>query len=159
MEKKEKAADVYEKLRKKYDLPKFDELNNEFEISSIKQLTKTDFPLRVIRRRITDKLAMFCNILQSLLLPNTGSAINMFEIKLFNEEDKTKIEKLLADMMFLERKSLLLDITSDEKVEAEFLRTSWKQWPRFSVEMAKIAEKMSEGWRLEEKSDKTQYFG
>lgn len=156
---KGKINEDYENLRKKYDLPKFDELNNEFEVSSIKQFEKSDFPLRVIRRRITDKLAMFCNILQSLILPNTGSAINMFEIKLFDEDDRTNIEKLLAEMMFWERKSLLLDIKSEEKEETEFLKLVWKEWALFSVEMVKIAEKMSLGWRKEEKTDKTQYFG
>ena len=102
---------------------------------------------------------MFCNILQSLILPNTGSAINMFEIKLFDEDDRTNIEKLLAEMMFWERKSLLLDIKSEEKEETEFLKLVWKEWALFSVEMVKIAEKMSLGWRKEEKTDKTQYFG
>lgn len=158
-DKKDKINENYENLRKRHDLPKFEDLNNEFEVSSIKQLEKTDFMLRVIRRRITDKLAMFCNILQSLILPNTGSAINMFEIKLFDEDDRTNIEKLLAEMMFWERKSLLLDIKSEEKEEAEFLKTVWNEWPLFSVEMVKFAEKMSLGWRKEEKSDKTQYFG
>ncbi len=159
MGKKEKATELYESLTKRYDLPKFDDLNKEFEISSIKQLDKTDFLLRVIRRRITDKLAMFCNILQSLILPNTGSAINMYELKMFDENDKEQIEKLLAEMMFLERKSLLLDIKSEDNVEVEFLKTTWKQWPKFSIEMAKIAEKMSKGWKQEDKLDKTQYFG
>ncbi len=156
---KNKAAENYEKLRVKYDLPKFDDLNNEFEISSIKQFNTSDFPLRLIRRRITDKLAMFCNILQSLILPNTGSVVNMYEIKLFGEEERHKIDKLLADMMHLERRSLLLDINSNDKAEAEFLKEIWDQWENFSTEMAKIADKMSHGWKQEEKTDKTQYFG
>jgi len=156
--KKEKLKEAYEILRKKYNLPNFDDLNNEFEISSIKK-PSIEFLLRIIRRRITDKLAMFCNILQSLIMPNTGSAVNLHEIKFFTEDDRVKIEKLLSDMMYLERKSLLLDINSEEKVEAEFLKTAMGYWPGFSLEMMRIVDKMSSGWKTEEKIDKTQYFG
>ncbi|MBI4154960.1 hypothetical protein HY498_02665 [Candidatus Woesearchaeota archaeon] len=158
MTEKEKLKEAYEILRKKYNLPNFNDLNNEFEISSIKK-PSIEFLLRVIRRRITDKLAMFCNILQALIMPNTGSAVNLHEIKFFTEEDRVKIEKLLSDMMYLERKSLLLDINSKENVEAEFLKTTMEYWPRFSLEMMRIVDKMSSGWKTEEKTDKTQYFG
>ena len=159
MDKKEKVKESYEILRKKYGLPSFEDLNHEFEIASLKQLERNDFILRVIRRRITDKLAMFCNILQSLMLPNTGSAINMHEIKAFGDDDRFTIEKLLAELMFLERSSLILDINSSEKNEVEFLKTAWSNWKRFSGEMLKIAEKMRSGWKLEEKEDKSHYFG
>ena len=42
--------DTYEKLKKKYSLPAYDEVNNELEIST---LESEDFLLRQIRKKIS----------------------------------------------------------------------------------------------------------
>src|SRR3989344_7570437 len=106
--------DEYEKLKKKHKLPNYEELDNEFELLYVAKLEEIKFPLRFIRRRINDKIAWFCNMLQNIIQPNPGSLISLEESKFFSDEDRKKMIVLLKELMHMERESVLLDIEYDE---------------------------------------------
>ena len=78
----------YEELKKKYKLPDLEELDKEFELFYIPDIKEINFPLRFVRRRINDRFAFACNMLQSLLQPNPGSLVNMAEASNFDKEEK-----------------------------------------------------------------------
>ncbi|MGC8940783.1 MAG: hypothetical protein ACP5JY_01985, partial [Candidatus Nanoarchaeia archaeon] len=56
----------YEKLRKKYNLPKFDEINKEFEIWNIKS---DSYIIREIRRRVLERIDFIASYLLPILNP------------------------------------------------------------------------------------------
>src|SRR3989344_2060268 len=120
--------DDYEKLCKKYKLPNYEELDNEFELLYITNLQEIKFPLRFIRRRINDKIAWFCNILQNILQPNPGSLVSLEESKFFSDKERTKIINLLKDLMNIERESLILDINFNEEKDVEFINNIFNRW-------------------------------
>lgn len=154
-------------LRKKYDLliskhnlPKYNDVDREFEISFIsKDIEEINFPLRVVRRKMNDKFAMFANGLQNIISPSTNSIISMHESKFFSDEDKESIIDLIKQIMQLERHSLLLDIASSEKDDAEWINFSYQKWMGLKKHLVRFIELIVEGWQKEEqKSDQT-YFG
>ena len=150
----------YEKYQKKHNLPSYDELDKEFELLYIGDIKEIKFTLRFVRRRINDKISAACNMLQSLLQPNPSSFINLQESSFFSKEEKMAYSALLRDLMQIERVSLVLDFSSDDKKEAEFIKGVYKKWLEWKEEILKITKKLVEGWKnLEIKEEKKeQYF-
>ena len=146
----------YNNLR--YKLPKFENLDYEFELSTT-NIKDKNFLLRNVRRRLNDKVIFYCKIIEGLLYPNSNNIIGMLEVKSFNEEEKEKMSKIYKKLMEFERQSLLLDVEPDEKKEAEFINNLFKEWKNFKEEMIKITKRMKDSWHLEEKEEKDNYFG
>lgn len=150
----------YDGLKKKYGLPDYDKLDNEFEFLYVGQIIEIKFPLKFIRRRINDKLAFFCSMLQGVLQPNPGSLVSLQESKFLEQKDLEKTMNLLKELMFVERQSLLLDISYSEKEEAEFVKDVFKKWPEIKESVSDLFQKIKDGWKKEmkEKGAKN-YFG
>lgn len=149
----------YNKLRKKYNLPDFDKLDNEFEISNIKEDIDKKFLLRSIRRRINDRIIAFCNLLEGILSPDPSSMICLHENRFFNEDYRERISNFLTDLMRLERESLIMDIDFSDKQDAEFINSVFGRWDDIKQFMCKVANDMKQGWKKEEKGTNEHYFG
>ena len=151
----------YESLKKKYNLPDYDSIDNEFELLYIGEIKEIKFPLRFIRRRINDKIALICNMVQTLIQPNPGSIINLQESGFLSKEDKLRYTHLLKDLMETERTSLRLDFDFDERKDAVFIKEALKKWTEYKQEIVKLTDKLIEGWKKLEikKEQKDRYFG
>ncbi|MFH1209471.1 MAG: hypothetical protein V1663_01655 [archaeon] len=148
------VKEEYESL--KYKLPKFQDLDNEFEISSIKH---KEFLLRNIRRKMNDKVIFFCRILESLLYPSGNTVINMNEIKEFNEEDKKNMEEIYKKLMIFERDSLMADVEPDDKKDVDYINKVFSELVPLKKDVLKITKKMRDYWLKEERINKNNYFG
>ncbi|MEK6841226.1 MAG: hypothetical protein AABX45_01375 [Nanoarchaeota archaeon] len=155
-DKKFDLKEEYDKL--KYKIPKFEDLDYEFELSSA-SIKDKNFLIRSIRRRLNDKVIFYCRIIEGLIYPNANNLIGMVEVKSFSEDEKEKMSKIYKKLMEFERQSLSLDVEPDEKKEVEFINNLFKEWKKFKDEMIKITKKMKESWHLEEKEEKDNYFG
>ena len=81
----------YEKLQKKYNLPEYEELDENFELLYFQQIAEIKYPLRFVRRRILDKINAFIGLLQNIINPNPVSLISLEESKFFSEAEKNEI--------------------------------------------------------------------
>jgi len=147
----------YERLKKKYNLPNFGKLNEEFEIYSIE---KKDCLLRNIRRRIIEKLGFFTRILDNVLYPNSGSLVSIHESKFFSDEEKLRLSDLYKELMIYERESLALDVSPDEKEDALVIKKIFKDWNRLKKEVENVVNKMEKSWKTKDEDLKNNiYFG
>lgn len=144
----------YNKL--KYKLPKFEDINNEFELEFIKEKL---FLLRQIRRRMDEKIIFFCRIIEDLLYPTQQHIINVTEVKNFSEDRKKEAHKIYRGLMQYERQSLLLDITPNNKDDVEFINDVFNFWKKTKKQMESIVKLMKESWKKEFSSEKNNYFG
>ena len=148
--------DMYDKEKKKFNLPDYDNLDFEFEISNIEE---GYFIIREIRRKISDKLETFIKLLEDVLQPETTVA-NLHECNFFDEEEKEKIFKLYSKLMRLNRKSLCLGLNPDDKEEAEFISNVFSEWESIKKDVTHVLTKMKESWEKEaEAKENPQYFG
>ena len=153
---------AYETLHKKYTLPTYADLNNEFELLYISAtLASLDFPLRFIRRRVADRLANAVGYLQSILQPNPGSFVLMRESSFFSNEEKQKIGDLLQQMITLERTSFVLDLQGNEQQDAKYIQETFKQWLVLKKTYASFVTKLPERWKQQEEKKivRNQYMG
>jgi hypothetical protein len=146
----------YSKLKEEFKLPKFQELNSEFELEFI---DKEQFLLRSIRRRMNEKVIFFCRIIETVIFPQAASYINVVENKVFTEEEKQKYLKLYREFMEFERRSLRVDAQSSDDKDAKYIKDLFKIWPRFKKETESFIHKLEKAWKEEEKVTTEGFFG
>jgi len=148
----------YEKLRVKYKLPDFDELNVEFEIEKLSD-RETDFLLRSLRRTMVEKVAVVLRFLEIIVNPSEGQApIYVFSvIKNLSPEMKAVVEKIYKALTVIELGSINLDIDYDEKNEAKFIKDVYSGWPAVKKDLKEITKKLGVVWTHEKMHDG--YFG
>ena len=136
----------YEKLSKKYKLPKFEDINPVFEIST---LENADFLLRGIIGKIVEKINFYTKFLEEFLQPDTSSLSSMHEIRFFSEEEKHRIYSLYKKLMRLDREAIETDLMQDEKREAGYISGTFNAWLELKNELLEYANKMKESWDKE----------
>ncbi len=151
----------YSVLQKKYNLPEYEDMDKEFELLYIVDIKEINYPLRFVRRRMSDKIVSVCNMLQSIIQPNPGSLVSLQESSAFTKEEKQEMFNLLKDLMQQERQSLVLDITFDEKADAAFVSEAFLKWTQKKSDILKIIQKIRDHWKKSEEEIKPRdrYFG
>ena len=152
------VREAYKRL--KFKLPDYDALDDDFEISFIDYKLKDDKMLmRMLRRKVDDKVIFFCRVIEGLLYPHQGNITGMMELNRLTDEDKKKIYEFYKQLMQLERESLKLDVQPDDKKNAEFINKVFGAWKAFKQEMYRIVEKMQAAWHAKEKEEGETYLG
>jgi len=137
-------------------LPDFDELNNEFELSTIEC---EEFLLRKIRKKIADKINAMCEFLEDLLSPDTTMA-NLYEYKAFDDDERKKIFELYKRLKVLEKLALELSLNHDDEKDAKFIKDVFSSWDEIRNEMTTIIKKIKDFWEKESTTEyKARYFG
>ena len=153
-----KLKSDYEKLRTKYKLPTFNELNIEFEIEKLQE-RETDFLLRQTRRAMVEKVAVVIRFLEIIVNPAEGQApLYIYSVlKNVSPEMRKVIERVYKELTIIELASLSLDIDYDEKNEVKFINEISGKWPRIKKDLKDITNKLGVVWTHEKMHEG--YFG
>ena len=147
----------YNNLSKRYKLPKFREIDSEFEISTLED---TRFLIKNILRRISEKLEFYTELVSSLVHPDASSLSNMYEVRYFSDDEKNGIYKLFKKMMKINRSMIKAVLDGDEKGEADFLNKFYKDWEDLKKELLVYIGKMKDSWEKQSTIEEdTAYFG
>jgi len=141
----------YEKIRQKYKLPPFQYLNEEFEIEKIQE-RETELLLKEIRHIMTEKLAAFLHFIELFINPTMAPVFILSAMKNLGESDKKLIENIYDNLVSLELASLALDISYDEKKEAEFVKNIIKKWQDLRPELQQFSDLLAKIRPKKEKS-------
>jgi HPt (histidine-containing phosphotransfer) domain-containing protein len=146
----------YRQLQRKYRLPSFEQLDKEFEISCIEQ---ERFLLREIRKKLDEKIDDICKTLEEVLQPDTNLS-GIYESRVFSDEEKKRVFDLYRRLMRLHRQGFELLVKSDDKSDADFVRSVSAEWEKLKKELSQVARKLQESWEKEmEENEKLGYFG
>ena len=133
----------YSKLSKKYKLPKFKAIDDEFEISS---LDNEKFLIKNILRDISEKLEFYIEFISNLVHPDGSSISSMYEIRFFTEDEKNGMYNLFKRLMKIDRDVTELVLKNDEKEQVDFLNRFFNDWLNLKKELLKYIGKMKESW-------------
>lgn len=151
-----KVKKLYETLRKKYRLPGFDELDQEFEVSAIEAESGL---LREIRKQISEKVGDVSSLFQSVLQPDTN-LVDLSESRVFNEAEKQRLFELFKRLMVADRAMAGLSIENDEKLDAAFIKSFHAEWKKLKPELVKFIKRLRDGWEKEtEEGEEAGYMG
>ena len=133
----------YAKLSKKYKLPKFKDIDAEFEISS---LDNEKFLIKNILRSISEKLEFYIEVIGSLVHPDGSSISSMYEIRFFSEDEKNDMYNLFKRLMKIDRNVIELVLKNDEKEQSDFLNKFFIDWINIKKELLNYIKKMKDSW-------------
>ena len=147
----------YNNLKQKFNLPDFDQLNNDFGIEDIDSDSRLH--LQKIRIKIYEKIEYYAKVLEILIQPDS-SLSDMYEARYFSDNDREKIYSLYKKFMSILRRSNLVAIKNDEKETVEFIKDSYNIWNSSKDVLSKHVSKLVDVWKKDTdmKSDFS-YFG
>lgn len=147
----------YIKLSKKYKLPKFKEIDSEFEISN---LENERFLIKNILRRIEEKLDFYIEVIGNLVHPDPSSLSTMYEVRYFSDDEKNDMYMLFKKLMKANRNIIELILENNEKREADFLNKFYNQWLIMKKDLVSHIGNMKESWEKESTIEEDLgYFG
>ncbi len=149
---------AYERLRKKYSLPSFEELNKDFEIEKLQE-RETETLSREIRRTIAEKNLAYLKFIEMFMNPSTAPMFFLALIKSLNSEEKKLVEELYVDLGKYEIKSIALDNTYNEKKDAVFIKNFYKEWQKIKEKLDKILKAIEEAWERKAEKRERDYLG
>ncbi len=147
----------YEKLKNKYKLPDFKELNEDFDVKKVEFNSETF--LRDIRKAMVLKFTSTLQFIELLLNPTNGSMFHLFLVKGINGTEKEILDKLFESLGIIEIDSFSLDVDYDEKKEAEFINSSLSLWNEMKPKLNSIISSLKQNWRKTTGRKEKSYFG
>jgi len=148
----------YSKLRDKYKLPGFKELNEEFDIEKVSQ-NETDCLLREIRKAVMDKVIAYLRFIEMLLNPSNAPMFFFALVKGLTAGDKRLLGKVYDKLGSLEIEVIGLDCHYSEKDEADFLNHLYADWNVVKEDMMKLVETLKRNWNQKSGKNHRDYFG
>jgi len=149
MEEKSKLKEFkekYEILRKKFDLPEFDQLNRDFSIEKAAE-NETDYIVREIRRIVTDRIFNYLRFIETLINPSNAPMSIFSLVKTLGKEEKDKLNDIYQKLMKHEIQYLKLELDFSEENEAKILNESnelWQEVKRDFLSVLEVSEKYEE---------------
>jgi len=141
----EKFKEQYLKVQKKYALPSFEQLDQEFDLGSLEE---NSLPLRQVRKRISEVLESFVNILENIMHPES-SISGLYECKILDDQQKELLFSSYRQIMRMLRYSLEIELKSSEEQDAVFIRDTFKLWPQIKKSLLPFIIKLKESWEKE----------
>ncbi len=148
----------YEKLKERYSLPEFDELNKDFQIEKAVEVD-TDYLIREIRKLIGDKFFNYLRFVESILNPSNAPMFVFSITKIITENEREKLretyKKLAKNEVFL----VEVDVDFNEEKEAEFIKKSYKTWKEIKKDLSDVLEIIKKNWDNKVEGKNKGYFG
>lgn len=161
-EKKEKnlkkLKEAYDGFLKKYKLPEFKFINENFEVESI-DVHETDLLLKAIRKHITEKIFFTLRTLEMFMNAQNAPVFILKIMKHFSESEKDLIKALYKRIAQYEIEAFGLEAIYDEKKEADFIRGACEDWKEVAVDLNKIYLAMKASYNREQKKSDGSYWG
>jgi hypothetical protein len=140
----------YEKARKKYSLPKFEDIDREFEIRLIDD---QGFIIKEIRRAMLTSIQNLGTFFLPVLDPHPHELHSLIEMPAFNKKEREKLFNFYRKLSHLVHKGVSTSIVSEES-EADFIKDIWKQWPSIKKEAKGYMDKIIAEWANHRKAPK-----
>ena len=148
----------YEIIQKKYKLPPFGTMNEDFHIEKISE-SETDLLIGEVRKFVGDKLANYMRFVENLINPVNVPMFIFSFVKALDAKDKKVLEEIYKGLMKMELDFIELDLEFNEEKEAKFINESYKFWQDIKSDMMGITEKINSKWDEKGENNGKSYFG
>lgn len=161
---KDKKSDLeelkkeYAKIQKKYTLPDFEKLNEDFQIEKVAE-SETDFLTKEIRRVMAEKFANYLRFTETILNPVNAPIFVFSIIKTMGAEEKKRLTEVYKKLAKIEITLIELDIEFSEEKDARFIKESYKFWQEIKGDVLKTLDAVKKNWDNKFEVDKKGYFG
>ncbi len=153
-----KLEKKYEKIRKKYSLPSFKDMNEDFDIEKLQE-KETTLLIREIRRAVMEKNNGYLRFCEMFMNPSHAPLFFLGLAKNFDGNEKNLVKQVYLKLGKFEIKSIELDNKYEEKKEAEFIRNFCKEWEEIKDNFGKIINSLEDSWERKVEERSRRYLG
>lgn len=154
----ENLKDAYKVIQKKYKLPSFRDMNEDFHIEKIAE-SETELIISEVRKFVADKLANYMRFVENLLNPVNVPMFIFSFVKALDTHDKKTLEEIYKGLLKMELSFIELDLEFKEEKEANFIIDSFKFWQDIKQEMLNIMNRIRMKWDEKGENSNKGYFG
>lgn len=158
MEDEYDILEEYDELEKKYGLPSFEILAEDFDIEKISE-KESSFLLREIRKSIVEKTYSYLHLFENFLSPNSGSMFVYALIKNITPEIKVDVQRIYKELSKFQMTAIKLDLLYSEEKEAGFIKSSCAAWQKSKKEIYDIFKVLEKDSGNENTVKSRDYFG
>ena len=148
----------YKKVQKKYNLPEFEKLNEDFQIEKLSEL-ETDYLIREVRRFMGEKFSNYLRFVEAILNPTNVPTFIFSIVKSIRTEERNKLMEIYKQISKLELELIELDISFSEKNEANFIKGSYDIWQKIKQDTLGIITVIKSNWDNKFEGKSKGYFG
>jgi hypothetical protein len=145
----------YEVLAKKYSLPNFKQLNEEFEVERINHESET--VLRAVRKAVMEKMINMLGFLEMFINPVNVPRMYIPYIKSISAADKKEIDKIYDDVSALTMEGLDYEVDYSEEGEAKLIKKTFDMWNSVKPSLRKILANMRKPVADDSKKERSYY--
>ena len=155
----EELKQEYGILEKKYSLPKFELLDQEFEIRAI-EINRSGILIKTLLRVITSKLNLFMNYLEPVISAPPQTLHSLIEMKKILDQDRSRIFEFYKEISILLHENLKIELMQEKDIAAQ-IKKILKQWPEIKSKEIEFLEKITDAWKKKEENPttRTEYSG
>jgi hypothetical protein len=154
----EKLKKNYLEIQKRYSLPDFEELNDDFNIDKVSDI-ETEHLIREIRKVIVDKILNYIRLIESMLNPVNVPMFVFSVVRAMKIEDRKELAEIYKKLAKIEIELIDVDISFSEEKEAKFIKKSYKIWQEVKEKIGEIIKSVRENWDNKLETDTKGYFG
>jgi hypothetical protein len=154
----EKLKEDYKIVQKKYSLPDFKEMNEEFQIERIAE-NETEILIREVRKFVMEKFSNYLRFIESVLNPANSPYFIFSIVKTLGNTEKEKLSEIHKQITKFEIEVLILDTKFDERDEAKLIKDSYVEWQKIKKDFLEIVEVVKKNLDNELKEKGKSYFG
>jgi hypothetical protein len=148
----------YKSLSKKYGLPGWTELEENFDISKA-LIDGGELILKDVRRKINEKIMAYIHIFETFINPQTAPMFVLISIKTLDEKKWEKVKGVYKELTRIQFKQILADTDYSEHGEAELIREMYTIWEKEKKVIKEVIEGMDREYGADSPISKTNYFG
>lgn len=148
--------EIYGDLAKKYKLPTFKEINEDFEI--YKAGKDRDCILRSVRKVMMDKIVNAMSFSEMLLNGVNVPRMYLPYLRAASLEDRKSMERIYSILSELSILSLQLELTYSENGEADLIKKVSSSWKSIRPEFKRIMESVHKP-NIDTPKKERSYFG
>ena len=153
----EKIKEKYEVLKKKHNLPSYEDMNKDFDIEEISE--DSTLVLQKIRASMHDKIDFYAKMIEAILQPES-SLSGLYEAHYVDDDEKNSAYSLFKKLMGIVRYSNLVAVTNTDMDNAKFIKDTIKEWNSLKGDIQKHVKRLISLWDKEtDIREDLNYFG
>ena len=148
----------YVKIEKKFQLPEFAKLIEDFDVDKIAE-KEGGILIRDVRRTINDKLSAYLHLFETLMNPSSPPIFVLTFLKNLTDDNRKLIKEIYKNLSKIQLSNMKLDTIFDEKKEAEFIKNSFNEWQPMKKKVYSLFGDFEQEFEKNSESKEKSYFG
>ncbi len=148
---------AYDATAQKHKVPTYDELADEFDLSSCEG---EECPLRQVRQCISDTLHFWIDLLETIVSPEQARTSALYENHFFTDSERNNVFALYKRLMLVDRMLIEAAVLANPKADAEAIKKAWSEWANLKKDVLVVVRKMKDAWQKDvTRDDYVGYLG